>query len=392
MTRKFEVFRMEKLPTEGAVIRSLRHDLDMSYENEKGETVYYRKTRDANKEKKNQYDYQNYTDENGEKKERSKEQRFQLALKNFRKKMPKKKRKNAVVGAQCIFSFSHELLKDKNFKYKEYFKDCEQFVYKHFKKENVFNWACHLDEQTPHITFQFVPKDDDGKLNARKIFGNKKTLSEWQDKFHEEVGKKYGLERGIRKTSIIHETLRSFYGKLKNLDEDLDKMEITKKKLGESWEDYFTRTKAELKSFVEPMLKPLATLDKEIQKYENAQKSLENEKEKSKEELEAEKKLLEADREALTHAQEHFDDKLQEAVEKRLGELLPDIQKEFESMYVPKDLVFSKGEKTVNFHKKPYSELAKELASFYLDDEKQVHERKREIELEFQRNRVQTRN
>lgn len=390
MTRKFEVFRMEKLPTEGAVIRSLRHDLDMSYENEKGETVYYRKTRDAEKEKKNQYNYQTYTDENGEKKERSKEQQFQLAMKNFRKKLPKKKRKNAVVGAQCIFSFSHELLQDKKFKYMNFFVDCQNFVNEHFKSENVFNWSLHLDEQTPHLTFQFVPKDEKGNLNARKIFGNKKTLSEWQDKFHEEVGKKYGLERGIRKTSIIHETLRSFYGKLQNLDKDLDNLELDKKSLTESWEDYFKRTKDELKSFVEPMLKPLATLDKEIQKYENAQKSLENEKAKSKEELEAEKKLLDADREALTHAQEHFDDKLQKALEKRLSEFLPSFQADVENMYVPQDLKFTNGEKTVNFYKRPYSELAKELASFYLDDEPKVHERKREIEREFSRNRVIT--
>lgn len=380
MAQGFEVFRMEKLKTEGAVVRSLRHDLDMSYENEQGETVYYRKTRDDELSKKNQYMWK------GE----SQEEKFQKALKRWRNNLPEKRRKNAVLGAQCIMSFSHEMLQDKKFNYYDFFADCQKFVNKHFGEENVFNWAFHRDEKTPHITFQFLPKDEKGNLNARKIFGNKKTLSEWQDKFHEEVGQKYGLKRGIKKTNIIHETLNRFYGAIKNLDEDLDKFELSKKSLGESWEDYFIRTKAELKSFVEPMLKPLASLQKEITKFEKAQENLEKEKEQNQKDLDAQKKLLDADREALTRAKEQFDEKIQEAVEKRVGELLPDIQKEFESMYVPKDLKFSKGDKTVNFFKKPYSELARELADFYLDSEPKVHERKREIEKEFNRNRVMT--
>jgi len=59
-------------------------------------------------------------------------------------------------------------------------------------------------------------------------------------------------------------------------------------------------------------------------------------------------------------------------------------------MYVPKDLVFTKGDKTVNFHKQSYEQLAQQLSEFYLDDEPKVHERKREIEREFARNRVIT--
>ena len=55
---RFEVFRMEKLKTEGDVLRSVRHDQDLSYKNEQGEEVFYRKTRDEELEKKNRYCYQ----------------------------------------------------------------------------------------------------------------------------------------------------------------------------------------------------------------------------------------------------------------------------------------------------------------------------------------------
>ena len=105
MTRGFEVFRMEKLKTEGAVLRAVRHDLDMSYENDKGEEVFYRKTRDEEREHLNQYCYKYWTDKDGQKHERSKEERLQLAMKNFRKRLPDKIRKNAVVGAQAICTF-----------------------------------------------------------------------------------------------------------------------------------------------------------------------------------------------------------------------------------------------------------------------------------------------
>lgn len=390
MTRGFEVFRMEKLKTEGAVLRAVRHDLDMSYENDKGEEVFYRKTRDEEREHLNQYCYKYWTDKDGQKHERSKEERLQLAMKNFRKRLPDKIRKNAVVGAQAICTFSHELLQDKNFKFMQYFADCQKFVNDSFGADNVFNWALHLDEKTPHITFQFVPKDEKGRLNARKIFGNKKTLSEWQDRFHEEVGKKYGLQRGVKKTNQIHETLNRFYGKLKNLDEDLDRLQLDKKPLGESWEDYFSRTKQELKSFVEPMLRPLASLRQQVAKLEKQQENFESEKALFAAQQIGEKQALERDRRALERAQQAFDDKLSTEVEKRVSELIPSIRQELEKMYVPKDLKFTKGDKTVNFFKRPYSELAKELADFYLDDEPKVHERKKEIEREFSRNKVRT--
>ena len=391
MAQDFEVFRMEKLKNEGAILRAVRHDLDLSYENEQGEIVYYRKTRNSEiEQKRNQYDYAFWTDKNGIKRTRSKEERLQLAMKNFRDRLPDKVRKNAVQGAQVIFSFSHEKLKDKNFSPLAYFEDCQKFVFDHFGKDNVFCWACHFDEKTPHITFQFVPKDENGKLNARKIFGNKKTLSEWQDKFHEEVGQKHGLSRGIKKTNLIHETLNAFYGKLKNLDEDLDRLPLEKKDVFETWDEYLTRQKDILKKFVEPMLKPLASLRGQIAKLEKQFENFETEKADFETFKKSENRALEERRAVLERAESAFDDKLQAAVEERLKTLIPQITEQFENAYIPKSMKFSKGNKTIDFNKMTYSQLAEELASFYLDDEPTVHKRKREIEQEFERKKTRT--
>lgn len=310
---------MEKLKTEGAIVRSLRHDLDLSYNNEQGEKVYYRKTRDDELAKKNRY--------SGKKEGVSQEELFQKAMKRWRSKLPEKVRKNAVVGAQCIFSFSHEFLKDKDFNPGEYFVDCQKFVSKHFGDENVFNWALHVDEKTPHISFHFLPKDENGKLNARKIFGNKKTLSEWQDKFHEEVGKKHKLDRGIKKTNITHQTLNRFYGQLKNLDEDLDKLELPKKEMFESSEDYFVRLKTALKIFVEPMLKPLANLEAEFKRLEKREK---DHAKKVSEEIQKGKKELYS--RLYTQISDEFKKQFGELTEenKKLKQKIKELNKELE--------------------------------------------------------------
>lgn len=287
MARRFEVFRMEKLKDEAAVVRAVRHDLDLSYQNEKGEIVHYRRTRDAELEHKNRYMH-----EQGKAKQ-SKEERFQYAMKSFREKLPpkEKRRKNAVLGAQCIFSFSHELLQDPEFKVSDFFTECQKFVHEHFGKENVFCWAAHFDEKTPHITFQFVPKIGE-KLNARAIFGNKSKLSEWQDKFHNEVGAKFGLERGIKRAYASRDTLQRFYGQIQQIDDNLSQFQPPSKKPLESQEAYNERLRASMKEYLEPMLKPLTSMENEIKRLEKrlensiqAKKDVAKEKQKEIDEL-----------------------------------------------------------------------------------------------------------
>ena len=55
----------------------------------------------------------------------------------------------------------------------------------------------HMDEKTPHMHLSFVPLTADGRLSAKEIVGNKKKLTQWQDKFWEHMVRKYpDLERG----------------------------------------------------------------------------------------------------------------------------------------------------------------------------------------------------
>lgn len=56
----------------------------------------------------------------------------------------------------------------------------------------------HYDETTPHLHILSVPLTQDGRLSAREIVGNRANLSRMQTEFFEQVGKEYGLERGIQ--------------------------------------------------------------------------------------------------------------------------------------------------------------------------------------------------
>ena len=72
-----------------------------------------------------------------------------------------------------------------------------KFFEKKIGRENIISAVVHMDEKTPHLHMTFVPITEDGRLCAKEIIGNKKTLTEWQDQFWEHMVKKYPmLERG----------------------------------------------------------------------------------------------------------------------------------------------------------------------------------------------------
>ena len=53
-----------------------------------------------------------------------------------------------------------------------------------------------LDETTPHLVAYVVPYDSKGKLNCRHFLGGRDKMTAMQTDFAQQVGAKYGLERG----------------------------------------------------------------------------------------------------------------------------------------------------------------------------------------------------
>ena len=82
----------------------------------------------------------------------------------------------------------------------QFFRDSLDFLEQEYGKENMLYATVHLDEKVPHMHFGFVPLTDDGRLSAKEKLGNKKAMTELQDRFNQYVNAKgYELERGTAK-------------------------------------------------------------------------------------------------------------------------------------------------------------------------------------------------
>ena len=85
-----------------------------------------------------------------------------------------------------------------------FFEDCSRFFMEKYGYENMLSAVVHVDETTPHLHLNFVPIND-GRLSSKSLFDRQK-LAELQTELWEQVGKKYGLQRGKENSQAMHIT------------------------------------------------------------------------------------------------------------------------------------------------------------------------------------------
>ena len=107
-------------------------------------------------------------------------------------------RSDSVRVVEALVTASPEFFKGKKkSEVKAYFQEALAFIEKYQAKDTIISAVVHMDEKTPHMHLCFVPLTEDGRLSAKEIVGNKKKLTQWQDRFWEHMVKKYpDLERG----------------------------------------------------------------------------------------------------------------------------------------------------------------------------------------------------
>lgn len=134
--------------------------------------------------------------------------------------LPRAVRKDAVVMAQVLVTsdraFFDALSKEQT---ERFFCDSYAFLSARFGADNVVSSIVHLDEKTPHMHFNFVPVTADGRLSAKQLF-TPASLRDLQDSFIEQVGSKYGLERGKLGSDAEH--LETLEYKIKCKQAELD--------------------------------------------------------------------------------------------------------------------------------------------------------------------------
>ena len=93
-----------------------------------------------------------------------------------------------------------------------FFSDCYKFFAERYGEENLIAAVVHTDETTPHMHLNLMPVTKGGRLCSKQLF-DKSQLQKLQTDFYEEVGKKYGLERGKEGSQKTHLSTAEFKAK-----------------------------------------------------------------------------------------------------------------------------------------------------------------------------------
>ena len=169
-----------------------------------------------------------------------------------------------------------------------YFQEALDFIREHQDQKTIISAVVHMDEKTPHMHLSFVPLTADGRLCAKEIVGNKKKLTQWQDRFWEHMVKKYpDLERGesASETGRDHIPARVFkqMARLTKQAERLDALLSDVK-----FSNYKERT-SQVMAFLDKYIPDVAAMEAQMKKYQKCFAT-----------VEAEKAVLKAENESLT--------------------------------------------------------------------------------------------
>ena len=197
-------------------------------------------------------------------------------------------RSDSVRVVESLVTASPEFFKGKKkSEVKAYFQEALDFIREHQNPKTIISAVVHMDEKTPHMHLCFVPLTEDGRLSAKEIVGNKKKLTQWQDRFWEHMVKKYpDLERGesASETGRDHIPPRVFkqMARLTKQAERLD-MLLSDVKLS----NYKERT-AQVMAFLDKYIPDVAAMETQMKKYHKCFTT-----------AEAEKAVLKAENESL---------------------------------------------------------------------------------------------
>ena len=140
-----------------------------------------------------------------------------------------KVRKDSVKFVDTLVTVSPEFAKDHEAEMPEYFRRAFDFLKERVGEDNIISAVVHMDEKTPHMHLCFVPLTRDGRLSAKEILGNKKTMIRWQDDFYACMAKRWPeLERG---TSAVETKRRhltpQWYKTVTAMDKKLERLEAS---------------------------------------------------------------------------------------------------------------------------------------------------------------------
>ena len=149
-------------------------------------------------------------------------------------RLPEKRRSDAVLCVEYVITASPDYFTEGQDKDgSAYFADALKWLKAKHGAENVVATSIHNDEKSPHLVAYVVPLDDQGKLNAKAFLGGKAKLSAMQTEFAQEVGRKHGLERGVEGSRATHATIREYYGRIGQAQEQTPSVDVPAPHMGD---------------------------------------------------------------------------------------------------------------------------------------------------------------
>ena len=189
-----------------------------------------------------------------------------------------------VVGSDKTFFDGLAKVEQYNF-----FSDCYQFFAERYGVENIIAAVVHLDETAPHMHLNLMPITPDGRLCSKQLF-DKPQLQQLQTNFYEEVGKKYGLERGKEGSQKKHLSTAEFKAKkiIEQAEAIREENQVYADALEEAKSGEFSRKKGKLKQQAIAAVAENADLKKRLNKsmdetleYARKAETLQKEKDKN---------------------------------------------------------------------------------------------------------------
>lgn len=131
-----------------------------------------------------------------------------------------------------------------------YFSESRKWLEKKHGTGNIIACFVHRDEQNPHMHVFVVPKlerkDKWGnivtEIGANTFTNGRKKLSQMQTDFHEAVGVRFNLERGVIGSTAKHDQVKRIYAKINQVAELVNEQVILRtKQLEENmkkWKDF----------------------------------------------------------------------------------------------------------------------------------------------------------
>lgn len=153
----------------------------------------------------------------------------------------------------------------------QFFEYATEFFQERYGRENVLNGTVHMDEATPHMHLGVVPVTSDGRLSAKTIF-TPLELKQLQTDFAEQVGKRFGLERGKEGSQAKHLDELSF-----KVQKRAEQLESLSQKVGEleERERVLTSNCKDLEEHAESLSKTVSDLKADISTLDTQKRLLE---------------------------------------------------------------------------------------------------------------------